>query len=149
MEQARRSGQIPTGVGFRKRPEPLKLPMPGLAETEVRHEQPERPGKACRRCPRRRHHGRTRPASKARVQQCRCDLGGPAAGASQEVPSLSFGKAVLPASLARSSGSILLDRPALEKLRRAQWVAAIHGGRPDELEPSLAVDFLRNSCLGL
>ncbi|WP_313440412.1 energy transducer TonB [Novosphingobium sp.] len=44
-------------------------------------------------------------------------------------------------SLGRSSGSIFLDRAALETIRRAQPLPAIPEGKPDELELSVPVEF--------
>nr|WP_086493836.1 energy transducer TonB [Novosphingobium panipatense] len=51
------------------------------------------------------------------------------------------GGKVLSASLARSSGSIFLDRAALETIRRAQPLPAIPADKPDELELSVPVEF--------
>jgi len=48
---------------------------------------------------------------------------------------------VLSASLGRSSGSIFLDRAAMETIRRAQPLPAIPEGKPDELELSVPVEF--------
>lgn len=48
---------------------------------------------------------------------------------------------VLSASLGRSSGSIFLDRAALDTIRRAQPLPAIPEGKPDEVELSVPVEF--------
>ncbi|MFK4870880.1 energy transducer TonB, partial [Novosphingobium sp. ZW T3_23] len=48
---------------------------------------------------------------------------------------------VLSASLGRSSGSIFLDRAAMETIRRAQPLPAIPAGKPDEMELSVPVEF--------
>ena len=48
---------------------------------------------------------------------------------------------VLSIRLVRSSGSILLDRAALETIRRAQPLPAIPDDRPDVLELSVPVEF--------
>ncbi|WP_334184459.1 energy transducer TonB family protein [Novosphingobium sp.] len=48
---------------------------------------------------------------------------------------------ILSASLARSSGSVFLDRAALETIRRAQPLPAIPDDKPEELELSLPIEF--------
>lgn len=49
--------------------------------------------------------------------------------------------AVLSAEVLRSSGSVALDRAALETLRRAQPLPAIPEDRPDELDLTIPVEF--------
>lgn len=48
---------------------------------------------------------------------------------------------VLSAEIERSSGSAVLDRAALETIRRAQPLPAIPADRPDELELNVPVEF--------